>query len=67
MSTLTEDDIKMKTYTVYDIVLPLPGYDVVYPSNKIGVYYRETLSSDNIDIDNMKKKNKELSLPGTYR
>jgi len=64
---LTENDILLKTFTIYDIVLPLPGYDVIYPSNKIGKYYQEVLSSDGIDIHNMKNKIKDLSLSGTYR
>merc|ERR1712226_281672 len=64
---LTEDDIVIGTYSIYGIVLPLPGYDIIYPSNKIGQYYRDFLMADEIDIENMKNKIKDISLPGTYR
>lgn len=64
---LTEDELANGSHTIYDIVLPLPGYDILYPENKIGHYYRDLLSSDEIDIDGMKNKIKDISLPGTYR
>ena len=65
--SLTEDDVKNNTFTIYDVVLPLPGYDMTYPSNKIFDFYKETLENDGLDIYNMRRQQKELSLPGKYR
>lgn len=49
------------------IVLPLPGYDIKYPSNELHAWYREFLQEDGIKIDQMKYQVKDYSLPGNYR
>ena len=28
------DETGVSKYSIYDVVLPLPGYDVIYPSNE---------------------------------
>jgi tRNA pseudouridine13 synthase len=48
---LTEEDASR--YTIYDVVLPLPGYSVTYPSGTIGELYRKMLDADGLDIDKM--------------
>ncbi|KAJ3596037.1 hypothetical protein NHX12_002446 [Muraenolepis orangiensis] len=53
--------------TIHDIVMPLPGYDVIYPSHHVGQGYREMLKADNLDIDSMKHKVRDYSLAGAYR
>uniref|UniRef100_A0A8C9YT59 Pseudouridylate synthase 7 homolog n=1 Tax=Sander lucioperca TaxID=283035 RepID=A0A8C9YT59_SANLU len=55
--------------SIHDIVMPLPGFDVIYPSHhgKKGLCYRELLSADGLDIDNMRHKVKDYSLAGAYR
>uniref|UniRef100_A0A1A7X294 Pseudouridylate synthase 7 homolog n=1 Tax=Iconisemion striatum TaxID=60296 RepID=A0A1A7X294_9TELE len=55
------------THTIHDIVMPLPGFDVIYPSHHIGEGYREMLTADGLDIDNMRHKVKDYSLAGAYR
>jgi len=47
-------------YTITDVLLPLPGYDAVYPSNDMAQQYKEALALDGIDIDNMRTKQKTL-------
>ncbi|XP_015249019.1 PREDICTED: pseudouridylate synthase 7 homolog isoform X1 [Cyprinodon variegatus] len=54
-------------HSINDVVMPLPGYDVIYPSHHIGDGYRELLSADGLDIDNMRHKVKDYSLAGAYR
>ncbi|XP_070611214.1 pseudouridylate synthase 7 homolog isoform X2 [Erythrolamprus reginae] len=54
-------------YTIHDVVMPLPGFDVIYPKHKIGESYKEMLASDNLDINNMKHKIRDYSLSGAYR
>uniref|UniRef100_A0A1A8PH03 Pseudouridylate synthase 7 homolog n=1 Tax=Nothobranchius pienaari TaxID=704102 RepID=A0A1A8PH03_9TELE len=56
-----------ETHTIHDIVMPLPGFDVIYPSHHIGEGYREMLTADRLDIDNMRHKVKDYSLAGAYR
>jgi len=63
-TVLTEANLD--NFTIYDVVLPLPGYDVTYPSNEIGECYKERLSKDGTNLES-KKRIRELSLPGTYR
>ncbi|KAJ7395682.1 RAD50-interacting protein 1 isoform X2 [Pitangus sulphuratus] len=54
-------------YTIHDVVMPLPGFDVIYPKHKIGEAYREMLIADNLDINNMRHKIRDYSLSGAYR
>lgn len=62
---LTEEDVD--SYTVHDVVMPLPGYDVIYPTSKIGEAYKNMLTEDGLDICNMRHKIKDYSLAGAYR
>ncbi|XP_029910375.1 pseudouridylate synthase 7 homolog isoform X2 [Myripristis murdjan] len=56
-----------ESHSIHDIVMPLPGFDVIYPSHHVGKGYREMLSADGLDIDNMRHKVKDYSLAGAYR
>ncbi|XP_036748276.2 pseudouridylate synthase 7 homolog isoform X2 [Manis pentadactyla] len=62
---IEEDDVK--DYSIHDVVMPLPGFDVIYPKHKISEAYREMLTADNLDIDNMRHKIRDYSLSGAYR
>ena len=54
--TLTEDDLD--NYTIFDVIMPLPGTDVAYPGGKLGERYREFLRMDGLDPDNFVRKQK---------
>ncbi|XP_029008308.1 pseudouridylate synthase 7 homolog isoform X2 [Betta splendens] len=56
-----------ETHSIHDIVMPLPGFDVIYPTHHVGKGYRELLAADRLDIDNMRHKVKDYSLAGAYR
>jgi tRNA pseudouridine13 synthase len=45
----------LNNYTIYDVVLPLPGHSVTYPSNSIGESYKSFMLKDGFDPDNMKR------------
>ncbi|XP_061679196.1 pseudouridylate synthase 7 homolog isoform X2 [Syngnathoides biaculeatus] len=62
---LSEEEAK--THSIHDIVMPLPGFDVIYPSHHVGKGYRDMLSADGLDIDHMRHKVKDYSLAGAYR
>uniref|UniRef100_A0A4W4GTY2 Pseudouridylate synthase 7 homolog n=1 Tax=Electrophorus electricus TaxID=8005 RepID=A0A4W4GTY2_ELEEL len=53
--------------TILDVVMPLPGFDVIYPTHEVGKGYRELLAADNLDINNMRHKVRDYSLAGAYR
>ncbi|XP_074627363.1 pseudouridylate synthase 7 homolog isoform X2 [Acropora palmata] len=67
VTVLTEDHIKSGDFTIQDVVLPLPGYDVNYPENNMKVHYRQIMANDDLDIDNMRRKVKDYALSGAYR
>ncbi|WBW71967.1 tRNA/snRNA/rRNA pseudouridine synthase Pus7 [Schizosaccharomyces osmophilus] len=62
---LREDELQ--NYTIYDIVLPLPGRNVLYPENSTFDAYKRIMSEHSLDPCQMARKDRELSLPGDYR
>ncbi|KAM7223918.1 pseudouridine synthase [Rhypophila decipiens] len=67
---LTADDVASGKYTIFDVVLPTPGYDVIYPQNDVGEFYKTFMSRKEngaLDPYNMRRRNKEFSLSGNYR
>ncbi|KAG0319081.1 multisubstrate pseudouridine synthase 7 [Dissophora globulifera] len=62
---LTADNVDQ--YTIYDVILPMPGFDVIYPTHALGDKYKELMAKDGLDPHNMRHPNKEYSLPGSYR
>ncbi|EIW82095.1 tRNA pseudouridine synthase D [Coniophora puteana RWD-64-598 SS2] len=65
VKTLTESDVDQ--YSIFDVIMPLPGRDVSYPGGKLGDRYREFLVADGLDPDNFIRKQKEYTLNGSYR
>lgn len=65
---LTKEDVESGKYTIYDIVLPTPGFDIVYPSNKqLEQVYVDVMAKDGLDPKNMARRVREFSLAGSYR
>lgn len=67
---LTSDEAVSGRYNIFDVVLPLPGFDVVYPSNAIGQEYKTFMGSERgggLDPYDMRRSWKDLSLSGGYR
>lgn len=52
--------------TMSQIVLPLPGYNIQYPQNEIGEFYKTVLDSDGVDLVT-KSKHPESTARGSYR
>ena len=67
---LTSEDVASGKYTIFDIVLPTPGFDIEYPNNEIGDYYKEFMASEKgggLDPADMCRKHRDFSLSGSYR
>jgi tRNA pseudouridine13 synthase len=67
---LTQEEAESGKYTIYDIVLPTPGFDIEYPDNEIGDFYRDFMASDRgggLHPGNMRRQQKDFSLSGSYR
>jgi tRNA pseudouridine13 synthase len=67
---LSADEAASGAYTIWDVVLPQPGYDVEYPKNAIGDFYREFMGSEKggkLDPHSMRRGWREVSLSGGYR
>lgn len=67
---LSKIEAESGRYTIFDIVLPLPGFDVIYPSNEIGKFYVDFMASEEggaLDPYSMRRSWKDISLSGSYR
>lgn len=68
VKALSEEDVKSGQYTIYDIVLPTPGFDVMYPGNdELMKVYVQAMAKDGLDPHDMGRRVKEFSLSGSYR
>ncbi|XP_072940948.1 pseudouridylate synthase 7 homolog [Epargyreus clarus] len=65
VKVLTQEDVDSGTYTIFDLVLPLPGNFIKYPPNMVD-FYEELLSKDGLTLE-MKNKIKGFSMSGAYR
>ncbi|EPQ59476.1 tRNA pseudouridine synthase D [Gloeophyllum trabeum ATCC 11539] len=65
VKTLTAEDVDK--YTIFDVVMPLPGRDVAYPGGQLGERYKEFVRADGLDPDNWVRKQKEYTMGGSYR
>ncbi|CAN3373639.1 hypothetical protein DIURU_005444 [Diutina rugosa] len=63
---LTEEDVASGKYTIYDVILPTPGFRIEYPTTLLDVY-KEVMAKDQLDPESMARNVKEFSLTGSYR
>ena len=67
--TLSAEEAASGQYTIYDIVLPLPGFDILYPEHMLS-FYKDTMGKEqygNLDPLDMTRSWKDISLSGSYR
>ncbi|QIW95957.1 hypothetical protein AMS68_001475 [Peltaster fructicola] len=67
---LSKEEADSGRWDIFDVVLPQPGWDVVYPSNEVGKFYKDFMGSEEggrLDPNDMRRKWKDASLSGSYR
>ncbi len=52
------DDGNIHKYTIYDVVLPLPGPDIIYPANEIAGWYDDLLKADGLSEEDLNRNSK---------
>ncbi|KAL6069305.1 SRSF protein kinase 2 [Balamuthia mandrillaris] len=63
-----ETEEELKHYTIDDVVLPLPGHNVLFPQNEIGKAYHEAMALDSISVETFRDQPvRDYRLPGGYR
>lgn len=53
---LTEGNLP--EYTIFDVIMPLPGFNVTYPGGELGEKYRAFMKLDGLDPDDMTRERK---------
>ncbi|KAF8425283.1 putative pseudouridine synthase TruD/Pus7 [Tirmania nivea] len=64
---LTRKEAESGRYSIRDVVLPTPGYDIEYPGNVLREVYVELMGKDGLDPMQMRRSVREVSLSGAYR
>ncbi|KAI5795758.1 pseudouridine synthase [Geopyxis carbonaria] len=63
---LTAEDVASGRYSLADIILPTPGWGIVYPAPLLPLY-TSLLAEHGLDPHAMKRPVRDFSLPGSYR
>jgi tRNA pseudouridine13 synthase len=61
------DESNMDKATIYDVVIPLPGTQIVFPRNEVGEKLVEFLTEDGLDLDKFKSNSRDYTFYGAYR
>jgi tRNA pseudouridine13 synthase len=60
---LTEQDIASNRYTIFDVILPLPGFSIIYPEGVLGDRYKQIMKDDGLDWQDLFRKQKYVQHP----
>ncbi|XP_006865378.1 PREDICTED: pseudouridylate synthase 7 homolog-like protein [Chrysochloris asiatica] len=64
---VTEEEESANIYAIHQVLLPVLGYNIQYPKNKVGQWYHEILSRDGLQTCRFKIPALKLNAPGCYR
>ncbi|KAJ8760743.1 hypothetical protein K2173_017872 [Erythroxylum novogranatense] len=70
VKTVTTEDVAHGNYSIDDVILPLPGFRVIYPANDIANVYHDLAKKDGIKLTEHVHGVKEfsiMSMTGSYR
>ena len=57
------DDGNIRKFTIYDVVLPLPGPDIIYPANEIAGWYDDLFKADGLTKNDFNRNSKYSWFP----
>ncbi|NXF40566.1 PUS7L protein, partial [Nyctibius bracteatus] len=64
---VTAPEESSNKYSINQVVLPMVGHSIKYPSNKVGQWYHERLSKDDLQMCKFRVSPLHLNIPGCYR
>ncbi|XP_056366388.1 pseudouridylate synthase PUS7L [Oenanthe melanoleuca] len=64
---VTASEESANKYSIYQVVLPMVGHSIKYPRNKVGQWYHERLSKDELELCKFRVSPLQLNIPGCYR
>ncbi|NWX89622.1 PUS7L protein, partial [Nothoprocta pentlandii] len=64
---VTASEESANKYSIHQVVLPMVGHSIKYPSNKVGQWYQERLSKDELQNCKFRVSPLQLNIPGCYR
>ncbi|XP_023002005.1 multisubstrate pseudouridine synthase 7 isoform X1 [Cucurbita maxima] len=70
VKAVSAEDVQSGNFTIDDVVLPLPGSRVIYPTNDIAEVYHDLAAKDSINLTETIHNVKEFSITnmtGSYR
>ncbi|XP_057722660.1 multisubstrate pseudouridine synthase 7 [Arachis stenosperma] len=70
VKVVTAEDLNLGCYTIEDVILPMPGSRVIYPTNDVAKVYHDLADKDRISLTECVHNVKEFSITnvtGSYR
>ncbi|XP_065710842.2 pseudouridylate synthase PUS7L isoform X1 [Patagioenas fasciata] len=64
---VTASEESANKFSINQVVLPMVGHSIKYPSNKVGQWYHERLSKDELQMCKFRVSPLQLNIPGCYR
>ncbi|XP_048358248.1 pseudouridylate synthase PUS7L isoform X2 [Sphaerodactylus townsendi] len=64
---VTFEEEMANKYSINEIILPMVGYNIQYPANKVGEWYHERLARDGLQACTFRLPALQLNVPGCYR
>lgn len=52
------DKNNIHKFTIYDVVLPLPQHDAIYPANEVANWYKDLLMEDGVSEQDFNSNSK---------
>jgi len=64
---ISSEDLESKIYTIYDVMIPLPGHSSVLPNNQTKDIILQILKDIGLDMEDFRNSDRDYDLPGDYR
>ncbi|XP_073508131.1 pseudouridylate synthase PUS7L [Phyllobates terribilis] len=64
---VTTAEEEKEVYSIHQVVLPMPGHSIRYPTNQVGQWYKDALASAGLQSCNFRVGTLQLNIPGCYR